>query len=330
MDEGYSFAFRRPPPGRVLRIALLLAVAMWVAAPAAAQDLSPDVASGRVCLACHGNEFPGAPQLPASNGEPDIWHGKHGVASDPRTPRANGGCVACHGDVTRHLSNPTDHALVPFSFDDQPAAEGNARCLGCHSGGNRMFWAGSKHDTNGTACYSCHQPHLGRSDPVRDKATQAEVCFGCHKDRRVDVRKPSHHPVLEGKVTCSDCHNPHGSAVGKNLAKDSVNETCYTCHAEKRGPFVHNHQPATEDCTICHNPHGTVIANMLKVRLPYLCHECHSLTGHPGQVAVLPTGPTTSASRLGTVARGCVNCHTNIHGSNSIESTTTRPGRFVR
>jgi predicted CXXCH cytochrome family protein len=98
---------------------------------------------------------------------------------------------------------------------------------------------------------------------------------------------------------------------------------------EKRGPFLHNHQPVTEDCTICHQPHGTTIANLLKSRPPFLCQDCHASSGHPVQFAGPPTGRTTSSSQLGTVGRGCLNCHTNIHGSNSTQNSATS-GRFRR
>jgi DmsE family decaheme c-type cytochrome len=165
-------------------------------------------------------------------------------------------------------------------------------------------------------------------DKVRDKLTQPEVCYTCHKQQRAQANKPSHHPIPEGKMTCSSCHNVHDDSP-KLLTKDSVNETCYTCHMEKRGPFVHNHQPVTEDCGICHNPHGTTNANLLKTRAPFLCQDCHSYSSHPGQVAVLPNGQTTSTSSLGMVARGCLNCHTNIHGGNSLVNSATA-GRFRR
>jgi predicted CXXCH cytochrome family protein len=98
---------------------------------------------------------------------------------------------------------------------------------------------------------------------------------------------------------------------------------------EKRGPFVHNHPPVQEDCAICHQPHGTTIPNLLKARSPFLCQECHSHTSHPSQAGALPTGRTASNSLLGAVGRGCLNCHTNIHGSNSIENRATS-GRFRR
>jgi DmsE family decaheme c-type cytochrome len=98
---------------------------------------------------------------------------------------------------------------------------------------------------------------------------------------------------------------------------------------EKRGPFVHNHQPVTEDCTICHQPHGSTIANLLKSRPPFLCQDCHSSDSHRPQAAGLPRSRQSSSDLLGTVVRGCLNCHTNIHGSNSRQNDST-VGRFRR
>lgn len=97
---------------------------------------------------------------------------------------------------------------------------------------------------------------------------------------------------------------------------------------EKRGPFVHIHPPVAEDCTICHQPHGT-IANLLKARPLFLCQKCHSHTSHPSQASRLPTGRTSTNSLLGSVGRECLNCHTNIHGSNSSQISAT-VGRFRR
>ena len=76
-------------------------------------------------------------------------------------------------------------------------------------------------------------------------------------------------------------------------------------------------------------PHGTTIANLLKARPPFLCQECHSQTSHPSQAAARPSARTTSTTLLGTVARGCLNCHTNIHSSNSTQNSETA-GRFRR
>jgi len=124
-------------------------------------------------------------------------------------------------------------------------------------------------------------------------------------------------------VVCSDCHNPHGSAGPKLMARDTVHDTCYQCHAEKRGPFLWNHQPVTENCGYCHQPHGTTIANLLKWRAPFMCQQCHEPTSHRGRIPIIGGGSTGEA-----MGRGCVNCHTNIHGgSNPTNNSASRTFR---
>jgi DmsE family decaheme c-type cytochrome len=254
---------------------------------------------------------------------------KHGTVADGRTPT----CTSCHGESDLHVNRPPDAKERPKpdrmfgKASATPMEQRSAACLSCHQGETRIHWQASAHSGRDVACTSCHQIHTGH-DRVRDKVTQTDVCFACHKEQRSQINRPSHHPIREGKMACSNCHNVHGSNP-KQLVRATVNETCYACHMEKRGPFVHNHQPVTEDCTICHQPHGTVIQNLLKARPPYLCQECHSHSSHPGQVPGLPPGRTTSNAALGTVARGCLNCHTNIHGSNSTINSATS-GRFRR
>jgi DmsE family decaheme c-type cytochrome len=194
----------------------------------------------------------------------------------------------------------------------------NGICLTCHQGGKRIHWSASTHANRNVSCTSCHQVHTAH-DRTRDKLTQSETCFQCHKEQRVQINRPSRHPIAEGLVACSDCHNPHGSVGPRMMVRDNVNDTCYTCHMEKRGPFVRTHQPVQEDCSICHNPHGTVAPNLLKARQPFLCQQCHEPTSHRGNVAGITGGSNSSnASGIGiTLARACLNCHTNIHGTNN-------------
>ena len=255
---------------------------------------------------------------------------KHGTIADARTPS----CVSCHGESDNHINKPADAKVRPKPdrlFGHKSGASRaelqNGACLSCHQGGNRIHWQSSMHATRNVACASCHQIHAAH-DKVRDKVTQTETCFACHKEQRTQINRLSHHPISEGKMACSSCHNVHGDNP-KQLVRASTNETCFTCHMEKRGPFVHNHQPVQEDCAICHNPHGSNITNLLKARPPVLCQECHSHTSHPSQAGARPTGRTTSTSLLGSVARGCLNCHVNIHGSNSTQNSATA-GRFRR
>jgi DmsE family decaheme c-type cytochrome len=274
------------------------------------------------CTTCHDeNDSPEALAIGKT---------RHGTVADKRTP----GCTNCHGESELHVkeagrgSGPTPTVDVGFNQKNPASAEArNAACLSCHQGSTRIFWQNSTHSRRDVTCASCHKIHDGH-DAVRDAKAQPEVCMNCHKEQRAQMARPSHHPVPEGLMSCSSCHNVHGDNPSQ-LAKPSVNETCYSCHMEKRGPFVHNHQPVAEDCGICHNPHGTNVANLLKARSPYLCQECHSHDSHPSQLAVLPAGQTTSTSTLGTVGRGCLNCHTNIHGGNSTVNSATA-GRFRR
>ncbi len=245
---------------------------------------------------------------------------KHGTVADGRTPT----CTSCHGESDTHANKPADAverpkpAVMFGKASTTPMEERSAVCLTCHQGGKRIHWDRSEHAAADVSCASCHQVHAAH-DKARDKMTQTEVCFACHKEQRAQLRRPSRHPILEGKVACSDCHNPHGTAGPKQLVRDTVNDTCYACHMEKRGPFVRSHEPVQEDCSICHNPHGTTTPALLKVRPPFLCQSCHEPTSHHSQVPDdSPVGGANPVLAQAVImARGCLNCHTNIHGSNN-------------
>ena len=295
--------------------ALLVFAAAGAIPPRLAAAQAPDA---EVCKNCHLEKYE------------TFVASKHGVKADPRTP-ASVGCVMCHGDGTAHVKAGGGRGVGGIRNPGSKmaaASDRNGTCLACHQGDPaRMHWQASVHAGRDVACTSCHQVHTAH-DKVRDKLTQPQVCFTCHKEQRVQINKPYRHPILEGKVSCADCHNVHGNNP-KQMVRGSVVETCYQCHMEKRGPFVHNHQPVTEDCTICHQPHGTTIANLLKSRPPFLCQDCHASSGHPTQLAAVVNKRTTGTSALGTTGRGCLNCHTNIHGSNSTQNSATA-GRFRR
>ncbi|MCX7176010.1 MAG: DmsE family decaheme c-type cytochrome [Proteobacteria bacterium] len=260
---------------------------------------------------------------------------KHGTNADKRTPT----CTNCHGSSETHLkgagkgdTSPLPDITYGRKGKTSPDAR-NGACLSCHQkDAKRMLWMGSQHQARDVSCSSCHQVHSGK-DKVRDKRTQPDVCYTCHKEQRAQANRPSHHPVPEGKMGCSDCHNVHGSAGPKLMKRDSVVDTCYTCHMEKRGPFVHNHEPVNDDCTICHNPHGTTAESMLKVRPPFLCQQCH--TPHvPSQALLYGQAPTPN--NIGwngasvTQGRACLNCHTQIHGSNNPSATNPTPQFLFR
>ena len=134
-------------------------------------------------------------------------------------------------------------------------------------------------------------------------------------------------------MKCTQCHDQHGSSGPKMLKADTVNELCFKCHAEKRGPFLWEHPPVAENCLTCHVPHGSNHGKLLSSKPPLLCQSCHDATRHPGTIytkfETFPGSATSGKNRI--IARGCLNCHTNIHGSNgpSVEGTVLCPVKGV-
>ena len=280
--------------------------------PTRALDTTGDAA----CTRCH-DELETKPIL-------SIYQTKHGVRGDPGAPT----CQACHGTSEKHLKDKKFPPDTTFGALKSPPKAQDAACLGCHAGEKRTQWGGAQHQANDVACTGCHRVHAP-ADPVLAKKSQSEVCFGGHREPRADSHKVSVHPSEVGKVACSDCHNLHGSAGPRLLKKNTVLETCFQCHAEKRGPFLWEHQPVTEDCTNCHDVHGSNFTPLLKSRPPFLCDECHSGPHN----SPIPYGPGAVVGRPGVGApnqnveaqmgdqsaggRACMNCHVMVHGSNA-------------
>ena len=305
---------------------LLLCVGATDATPRQAASAKAVLEKDAVCTACH-NETWATPVL-------SIYQSRHGLRADSRAP----GCQNCHGPSEAHLKDFQTAPDVVFGAKSRRislADVRNAQCLACHDSRilPRAHWKGSQHEIRGVACSDCHNIHAAEQK-VLNKATQAEVCFTCHKAQRAQVRRISAHPLAvtglgsPAKMVCSDCHNPHGSIGPTLLVKASVNETCYTCHAEKRGPFLWEHSPVVDNCITCHTPHGSANASLLKTRVPWLCQDCHS-GDHGNQVnsgANLAKGnvttinglqqPGAAATRAQMAARACLNCHVLVHGSN--------------
>ncbi len=293
-----------------------------------AQATAARLKQDAVCTRCH-DESENKPLLA-------IYQTRHGVTGDPRTPA----CQSCHGVSDKHVaggkaesknaSRPAPDVVFATRTTANPGSpplKQQETCLACHKAGKRMFWDASPHQNHDVPCSSCHSVHVA-ADPVLSKATQPEVCYACHKTQRAQTHLVSTHPIDAGLMACSSCHNPHGSVGPKLLVKNSVNDTCFTCHAEKRGPFLWEHQPVTDDCTNCHTPHGSTNTPLLKARPPWLCQECHS-GDHGAQVnsgANLQNGAVTTvnginplanaAARIQTGGRACLNCHVLVHGSN--------------
>ncbi|MGK5084192.1 DmsE family decaheme c-type cytochrome [Bdellovibrionota bacterium FG-1] len=272
-----------------------------------------DKGSVNRCKECHekavNSFFVGNPHSKA-------WETKEGSFS----------CETCHGPGDKHMKDREASSIISFNKGTKQDAQMLAKqCLTCHSTqtGSLMYWKQGIHSRNDVSCANCHKMHDGQAS-IKPKA---ETCFACHKDVQSDVKKFSHHPIIEGKVTCADCHNPHGTLGHGNLKADNINQLCYKCHADKRGPFIFEHPPVEENCMNCHKSHGSQHEKLLVRRAPSLCQDCHATAkGHPtnpfdGHAGF--GGPTANAiwkSSPRLWGRSCLNCHGNIHGSNTITS----------
>jgi len=297
------------PAGRAAVIAALVAGAV-VPALAADEGSAPAYSAKGAdsCLGCHDD-----PSLVG------LFRTKHARPKDDRGPFGHGGlqCEACHGPGGAHVKarGKQPEGIVDFGPKAlAPPARQNAQCLGCHQSNTAHEWAASQHAASNVPCAGCHTLHAAH-DPVLTKATQIEVCTGCHQVEHTNLFKTSHHPLREGKMACTSCHAPHGSAGPSQLVDNTVTATCTGCHAEYRGPFLWEHQPVAEDCSNCHEAHGSVQPALLKARPPFLCQQCHEGAGHPS-ILNGPQGLPGGAPSAYLLAGGCVNCHSQVHGSN--------------
>jgi DmsE family decaheme c-type cytochrome len=271
------------------------------------------------CMQCHNS-------APVS----DILKTPHAMKGDARSPFGQQGCESCHGPSDAHAAgfakgSPAEPGIRFNGANASPVSQRNEVCLSCHQDSKRMDWEGSKHQNNNVACVSCHTIHVAK-DPVLVKATQPEKCFTCHAQQRAESFQYSHHPIREGKVACSDCHNPHGSAGPSLLKEFTVNQTCYNCHADKRGPMLWEHQPVRENCLNCHTPHGSNQPRLMKETMNFMCSSCHSATsdhsgGAFGGKGSMPGNLQAQFNSALANNRTCLNCHSQVHGSNSPNGT---------
>ncbi len=299
------------------RIAIVLSLGVFFSPYIEAQsadDTTSDIEYSRkgadTCIACHDDADTLA-----------IFQTKHALPSDPLGPFGHGQlqCEACHGPggdhsprVRRGEERPP---IISFGPDDVTSvSERNEMCLNCHNDGIGFSWNHGPHDVDEIACADCHVSHAPR-DAVMQTSTQPEVCFGCHQLQRSETLKAFSHPFFEGNMDCNGCHSSHGDTVATTLARQTVNETCYECHAEKRGPFLWEHAPVSEDCGLCHSPHGSNHPGMLTRRAPLLCQSCHSQAGHPS-IAYQDDGLASGTSSQFLLGQACLNCHSQSHGSN--------------
>jgi len=254
------------------------------------------------CIACHDEV------------EKSYVDSPHGKAANPRAPAAMHQCETCHGPGEKHVDDPAVNTSIR-KFSKMAPRDVNGVCLSCHTGSPHTAWQGSSHDARNLACTTCHSVHTPHSETAHLKTTtEIQLCATCHKVQAAKIQRASHMPLIEGHMRCSSCHEPHGSTNVRLLKVGNwINESCVSCHTEKRGPFLFEHAAGRESCITCHDPHGSLNDRMLVAKLPMLCQRCHIGTRHPSTIY---DSLSIQNKSVRVVDRGCVNCHSQIHGSN--------------
>lgn len=290
---------------------------LFLGALPAGAGFGQGAAGAEACRGCHEDRYGTYIQS---------VHGKKGV---PGSPAQGEGCESCHGPGATHMDKGGGKGGLLSFEDPQIGAEAkSAPCLSCHGENKGLaFWELGRHKRGKVSCQVCHLAHqTGRRNL---KEAEPDLCHRCHLNVRAQQNKQSHHPLREGRMKCTDCHDPHGG-FGLSLIRGNwVNELCYRCHAEKRGPFMWSHPPVDENCLVCHTPHGSNHSKLLTSKAPQLCQSCHDWTRHPGAIYTrfeTFQGPA-AAGKNRMFARSCLNCHSNIHGSNG---PSIRGKTFVR
>ena len=254
------------------------------ATPAAALAAKAEYADPAQCMSCH-TEF-----------HPQMARSGHAFLMKNGEDHA---CGACHGPGDLHIASGGDPRKIVMPEKQKPA-DADSSCNTCHSQRDvTQKWTCSEHSRQGITCIVCHDANAPRGKTLR--APEFDLCGKCHLDVQAKFRLPNRHRVAEGRVSCSDCHDPHGN-TDKVRDKDVRWRNCGACHAEKFGPFLYDHGiKRTEGCTACHDPHGSSNRRMLTfARIQPMCLQCHPDTPHDLRQAKYTN---------------CINCHTEIHGS---------------
>ena len=272
----------------------------------APQEAGAEFIGSETCAACHDAAAAGLNRT------------AHARLANPRTPMSGLGCETCHGPGAAHAEAGGDITRINV-FPAMPSRVASQVCMNCHSRGEHALFEGSMHDSRNISCVKCHSIHSPKSERAQlTRSTQMNLCAQCHRPQTLKLQRTAHMPLREGKMECTSCHNPHGSTNLRMLRTGNyINESCVSCHTEKRGPFLFEHPPGRESCVTCHDPHGSSNERLLVAKVPMLCQRCHIGTNHP---STLYDSRSLNHARL--FGRSCVQCHENIHGSNSPSGAT--------
>jgi DmsE family decaheme c-type cytochrome len=251
------------------------------------------------CLLCHDG------QAETLQGTPHQL-----LSEDDISPSIMVGCTGCHIGWEDHVDDPAADNIV--AGPGLGSLEQAQQCNRCHQTPHQAAMATTDaHGRNGYNCSSCHTIH-GNQNRMLVKDERENYCLECHNVVEAQFKARSAHPLESGNIRCTDCHQ-FGN-IADQLHAQGLDWTCQECHPLIAGPHIYEHPVTYEHlvegsgCTECHNPHGSPNDRLLKQPGDGTCRQCH----------MVPPGHRIAHAGLGS-RHACIDCHSEIHGSNSNE-----------
>jgi len=177
---------------------------------------------------------------------------------------------------------------------------------------SRAFLEFKQAQINGVSCSDCH---TGTPYEKQFKDRRAGALLHLPRLDPRQANKQSHHPLKEGLMKCTQCHDQHGSSGPKMLKADTVMNSVSSVMPRSAGRFCGN-IAGCRNCLTCHVPHGSNHGSFY-LRSRHCCVKAAmtplDIPEHYTRFETFPGSATSGKNRI--IARGCLNCHSNIHGS---------------
>lgn len=267
------------------------------------------------CQSCHG---PSTEHIKSSKNKPDL------LFTGPRKASAqqqSDNCQNCHKgggrnhwEGSKHNSNDVSCAnchQVHRTAPDKVLSKVTQSevCYNCHKTIRAQTHRISTHPIaeGKVACSDCHNTHGSAGPKLMKEANVRDTCFTCHADKR----GPFLHEHAGAMDDCMNCHTPHG-ATNYALLKSRQPWLCQECHGDfaphPGGVYSGNNLPGGAQAN----------ANQTGGLRPQMGSGATFLPPSPLNLAnpVTSAPITSNAGSPQLLTRSCVNCHSQVHGSN--------------
>lgn len=207
-------------------------------------DLRTPFGGAEQCESCHGPGGDHAGRVRRGDRRPAILG--FGPESSGTVEQRNGVCLTCHDDQLHGEWQGSEHDMQQLSctschtvharHDAVTSRETQPEiCMSCHIEQRADSLKFSSHPVRygAMACSDCHTPHSSIYPASLLTASNNELCFTCHAEKRGPYLW-EHAPAAED---CSTCHTPHGSNHRDLLVKRAP-LLCQSCHSSAGHPSL--------------------------------------------------------------------------------------------